>query len=142
MRLDSFSSFGKIEFASRTEPFLVHLFNPTGPSSRKARNMPLIYLSVSALAIYGLFQLPAWLRDIAISFVAFIVLLAFVGFIWGVLVKALSSVVTTETKDPIQPNFSSSQKTRASRKSSENTEVELMRQEATEAALIEDEFLH
>lgn len=47
--------------------------------------MPLVYLSISALALYGLYQTPSWLREVILTFVAFLTVCVVIGFIWNVL---------------------------------------------------------
>ena len=105
--------------------------------------MPLLYLSVSALAIYGLFQLPVWLREITIAFAGFFILIVSVGFVCGLLTKVTSVLFKTEVDETTKPHANHDSKvTTSKREPSNGNVVELMRQADVEAALIEDEFLH
>jgi hypothetical protein len=105
--------------------------------------MPLIYLSVSALALYGLLQLPTWLREFTLVFVACLFAIATMGFFYGLVVKSLPAIFKTENEEPTKPsNDSGGKVTAPTRETSKSTVVELMRQADEEATLQEDDFLH
>ena len=105
--------------------------------------MPLIYLSVSALALYGLLQLPTWLREFTVVFVACLFVIAALGFFYGLVVNSLPAVFKKENEEPSKTSKDSGSKvTTPTRETSKGTVVELMRQADEEATLQEDDFLH
>ena len=47
--------------------------------------MPILYLSFTALALYGLYHIPSSIREVIFTFAGFFIVCVVAGFVWQVL---------------------------------------------------------
>lgn len=87
---------------------MASFLNPPGPAPwGPVFQMPIVYISFAALALYGLYQTPPWLREVILAFAGLVVVCVVLGFIWQVL-RQFVGAGNTSTDPTLMQKYHSS----------------------------------